>query len=316
MEANTTILNTPGQVVQHTYLVAALKLLERYGAMRRHTIGYGLFPGRPLSAARAAIERVLCNAKKQGFVREQDWMNSQRYYALSTKGARFLNTLDEDWNASSNVATLRLHNKEHREWSQLIAMASEHRGWQGISEPELKGGLYNDITNYFGHMPDALTLVKDKAKAGGLAIWHEVELSRRSTTRKETSPKMMCGVEKLAHLVQVMRDKHHLIYKKEEYMVALMLHCATDKIEREVRGVIEQSCAMNVLCKTGQGYEVGFKRPGGESLQILVNRLAATHEEGWDKMPWSWAGGSPRGVIDIFTEKRLPADAGGSSSDT
>lgn len=315
----TSFLNRAGLEVQHNYLVAFLRLLCRYQVLRMHTIAYGLFPLRTQSAALAAAQRVVSNAVKRKYVASVTWTNGRRYFALTGRGARFINELDPDFGARATISSLMSLNKEHREWGVLISMASEHRGMPGFSEALIAGQMHTDITTYFGHTPDAITLF------GDIAVWHEVETSRRSTTRRAAAPRTMSGAEKLIHLVRTLRDAHHITHAGKQYPLALIMHCATDKIEREVRNLILTAIEPHGGTAVEEGFEVGFLRTaalddvpddmpeGGElsvptdgplMLQIVIDKLPATPEEAWTGvLPWAGCPGQPRGPLDEFIRR-------------
>lgn len=316
----TSFLTRAGIEVQHNYLVAFLRLLARFEVLRMHTIAYGLFPSRTQSAALAAAQRVVSNAVKQRYVESVVWTNARRYYALTGKGARFVNELDPDFGARATGAALRLLNKEHREWGVLIAMASEHRRMPGFSESLIAGQMHTDITTYFGHTPDAVTLF------GDIAVWHEVEMSRRSTTRRRAAPRTLSGAEKLIDLVRTLRTKHHITHGGKQYPVALIMHCATDKIEREVRNLILAAIRPHGGIEREEGFEVDFDRTpaddevpddmpeggvlsepteGPAALQIVINKLPATPEEAWSGvLPWAGCPGEPHGPVDEFIQMK------------
>lgn len=300
MPPKNAILNRAGPAVQHVYLVSFLRLLCRYECMRTYTVAFAMFPTRTQSAALAAAQRVVTNANKKGYIHALNWMDGRRYYALSPKGARFLNELDPEYCARSTVSALSRQNKNHRDWSVLIAIASEHRQFSGFSESLIAGDMHNDITSYFGHIPDAVTVMPQAA------IWHEVETSRRSTTRRVESPNALCGAEKLVHLVQTLRVKHVLTHHGKTYPVMLAMHCAGDKIEREVRALIEKAISPFLWEKKDYGYDVAREGSQSRSMMIIVNSLPLTPEDGaWtDVLPWAMSPGEPKSDVDRFVQRQ------------
>lgn len=293
-----TRLSTHGYLVQHHYLVAFLHMLSRYECVKMHTVAYALFPSRTRSAAIAAAQRVVHNAARLKLIASVSWLSSERYYALTARGARYLNEVgpddDIDVNARPTIKALALQNKKHRDWGVLIAIASEQRQMVGLSESLIAGALHKDISKYIGHVPDALTFV------GSGCVWHEVETSRRSTTRRAAAPGAMSGIEKLKHLIDSLRAKHHVVYQKTEWPVTLMMHCGSAKIEREVRAVIEKA----ILGQPGEeksddGYTVNFERGG--PMHIVINRLPRTIEEAWDGvLPWADCEVEGKSEVDRF----------------
>lgn len=321
----TSFLNRTGIEVQHHYLVAFLRLLARYEALRMHTIAYALFPLRTQTAAMAAAQRVVSNAVKLKYVDWRPWKGTiryTRYYALTPKGARFVNALDPDFGARSTMPSLGLLNKEHRDYGVLIAIASEHRGMTGFSESLIAGQMHSDITKHFLHTPDALTLIN------GRAVWHEVEMSPRSTKRHRATQDTPSGKEKLAHLVQVLRDKRHITHAGKQYPIALVMHCVTDKIARAVRSVIWDAIKDGGGTKSGDVFEVDFGRyasapnelpddmpEGGEllepeltdgprKLEIIINRIPLRPEDAWSGvLPWAGCPGDLKGPLDHFMQE-------------
>lgn len=300
MPSTIAYLTKPGTEVQHYYLVTFVRMLCRHQVMRMHTIAYALFPNRTQSAAMTAAQRVVSNARKKGYITHVNWMNGRRYYALTSKGARFLNELNEEEGAHSTVPALRKQNKDHREWGTLIAIASEQRGMSGLGEAEIAGSMYADLTKYFAHIPDAVTLVN----RGNVrhALWHEVETSRRSTTRRTTTPKESCGAEKFAHLVETLRNKFYLTHAGEEWRLTLILHCGSAKIERELRGLLVGAGGT----PEGDGYTFPFSRrtPTPELLAVVINQLPGEHENAWTGvLPWRGCDLEPKSPIDRFVHR-------------
>lgn len=291
-------LTKPGTEVQHYYLVTFLRMLCRYQVMRMHTVAYALFPTRAQSAAMAAAQRVVHNAAKKNYITHVNWMNGRRYYALTSKGARFLNELTEDYGARPTATALRKQNKDHREWCTLIAIASDQRGMRGFGEAEISGGMHTDIMGYFGHIPDAITLVENGDKRA--AVWHEVETSRRSTTRRTSTPNELCGAEKFVRLVRTLQDKHHLVHEAKEWPLLLAVHCGSARIEREIRALIERVGGI----KDERGYTLPFAR-GGE-LQVIINKLTCEHEGAWaGVLPWTGCPRDPQGPVDRFVQRQV-----------
>lgn len=292
------ILTRSGPTVQHIYLVSLLRLLYRYKCMRTYTVAFAMFPTRSQSAALAATQRIVSNAHKKNYIKALTWADGRRYYALSPKGAKFLNELDPTYCASSTVSSLTKQNKNHRDWGVLIAIASEHRKLPGFSESLIAGDMHHDITTYFGHTPDAITLLNSTA------VWHEVEASRRSTTRRAESPNTLSGVEKLAHLIQTLHAKRYITHTGNTYPISLVMHCVGQKIEREVRAVIEKT----IIPLAGKTLETGYIVPCtkvNEEMHILINSLPQAPEDGtWSEtLPWRGCPGNPQSDVDIFVKR-------------
>lgn len=263
-----------------------------------YTVAYALFPNRTQSAALAAAHRVVTNAKKQRYIQPVNWVDMHTYYAMNKRGANFLNELDAELCAQSTMHALHLENKRHRHWSVLIAIASEHRGMQGFSEAQISGEMHNDITTYFGHTPDAVTI------EGGTAVWHEVETSRRSTVRRAETPGMMCGAEKLVHLVRTIREKRTLAHQGWAHPLTLVMHCAGEAIERSVRPIIEAAIAPFQGKRTEHGYTVPCDGADSDSLTIRINPLPLEPEDGaWSGvLPWANCLGEVRSECDDYVQ--------------
>lgn len=296
-------LNTSARIAQHNYLIAYLLLLCRYKCLRVYTTAYALFPLRTQSGACKAAQRVVSNAVKNGYVRSYcNTMTGRRYYALSIKGALFLNSLDADYDAQTTVPALKAENREHREWGVLIAIASEHRAMQGFSEALIAGSMHQDIVNYFGYVPDAVTLFE--TPNGRVALWHEVETSRRSTTRRATTPTVLCGIEKFAHLIKTLRDKCYLIRNDRKFTLILVVHCGTEKIEREIRALTASVIKPFSGKATDSGYVINFASSGAGEMQILINQLPAEHEKSWNGvLPWAGCVMPAVSQVDRFVQR-------------
>ena len=174
-------LNANGVNVQEHYLREALTLLMRYGTLRMHSMAFALFPNRAQSAARAATQRVMANAVATGYAVYADEAKSRyRYYALSSSGARYLrDETGEIWAEPTTHLLKKMTRAHHREWTNLCAVAATRRGLEGYAENDFWGQAFrHDVTENFGHIPDALTFYEASNRA--FVIWHEFELSRRS----------------------------------------------------------------------------------------------------------------------------------------
>jgi len=292
------LLNRAGPAVQHAYLFEFLRMLQQHECVRMFTVAFALFPNRTQTAASAAAQRVVTNAKKLRYIRSVNWMDGHRYYALTELGAAFLNELDAELCAHSTVPSLRLENKRHRHWGVLIAIASAHRGAEGFSEALISGDMHSDITQYFGHTPDAVTVTEDTC------IWHEVEASRRSTSRKSSTPDAMCGVEKLSHLVLTLREKRTLEHRGWAYPLKLAMHCVSPVIERSVRATIEAAIAPVGGIPHENGYSVPCDGADSPPLTIIINLLPQEPESGaWSGvLPWRGCEGEVTSACDQYLQ--------------
>ena len=292
------VLNRAGPAVQRAYLLSFLHLVHQHECVRMYTVAFALFPNRAQSAAQAAAQRVVTHAMKLRYVRAVNWTDEHRYYALTQRGANFLNELDAELCAQATVHALHLQQKNHRHWGVLIAIASEHRGMLGFSEALISGEMHSDITTYFGHTPDAVTIHGDKA------IWHEVETSSRSTTRRAKTPDVMCGTEKLIHLVRTIREKRALEFRAFMHPITLVMHCAGDAIERQVRTLVEAAVMPLKGKKVKDGYSVPCDGADSDNLTIIINRLPVEPENGaWcNVLPWSNCPGEVHSASDSYLQ--------------
>lgn len=303
-DKKTQVLGVSGTVAKSVYVTACLGLLGTYKCLNLHAISFGLFPGRTRTAALAAAHRVVNNAVEARYVEYVDWRAEGRYYALTKKGAQHLNSLDSEFRAGSTIAALHDANKIHRIWGALIAIAARSKGMTGFTESNLPPALFGEISNYFGKIPDAVTLTENRA------VWHEVETSRRSTTRKKSALDEASGTERLRGLVRVLREKHHIVHRDKEFVVALSLHCSNAKIERSVRRTIEQALLdrnfkHTAFKRTPQGYSVEFERGGSDLLNIIITTLPKTPEETWSNVfPFTWCKVEPQSAVEKIVGQR------------
>ena len=304
----TNFVTISGTDVQREYLIRALELLHRYKVLRAYTLSYAMFPQRAQSAALAAVQRVIANAVEQGYIDYYQEPGARRYYALTRRGAFYLRSIDAGYAARSSLAALELKNREHREWGTLIAIASEHRGMRGMSEPEIAGSLYSELVEYFSHVPDALTF------DGEVAYWHEVETSRRSTTAAGRKS----GTEKFTHLVHTLIDKRHLVRAGHECPVVLVVHTGSEKIEREIRRLIASALDSHEdveLCgETAEGFGAEVSRGAHRyDFRVIVNQLPSKPEQAWKEvLPWRGCPGQPAAELDEYLRHREPPAANGS----
>lgn len=292
-------LTKNGTEVRDFYLNEALKLVQKYGIVRAHTLAFGLFPNRTQKAATAAAQRVLANATEAGYLRAKDDAKTRRrYYALTISGARYLNEAAPEYPARATQTLLEhMSRANHRDWGILIAMASNLRAnMKGVAEDQLWSKLRNETLDYFGHVPDALTFYTN-GTGKRIAVWHEVEASRRSRTAsysekaraKSIGKTARSGMDQLRDLLKQLRSKRFVTFENQEYTVALVMHCATAKIEREIRIVIEDVFSMAGVTKGENDYSVAFNSAKFGNLVILINRLPAKVEGAWidtDGLPW------------------------------
>ena len=290
------VLTRAGPAAQRAYLLAFLRLVHQHECVRMYTVAFALFPNRTQSAALAAAQRVVTNAKQQRYIQSVNWMDSHRYYALTKRGAAFLNELDPELEAHSTMHALHLENKRHRHWGVLIAIASAQRGMEGFSEALISGEMHNDITTYFGHTPDAVTI------ANNIAVWHEVETSRRSTTRRAETQGTLCGAEKLTHLVRTIREKRVLEHRGWAYPLILVMHCAGEAIERSVRAILDAAVKTLGGEKTSTGYSVPCDGADSDPLTITINLLPLEPEDGaWcGLLPWAGCPVKPVSECDEY----------------
>lgn len=283
--------------MQHAYMLQCLRLVHEFGALRALTIAYAMFPLRTQTAASAAAKRVVSNALKLGYLVCSIQPDSRRYYALTLRGARVLNSLDDRYRVRSTASSLNFHRHEHREWCNVVALAARHRGLSSRSEAQLVGAAHSEIVRSFGHVPDAVTYYEDGECR---AAWHEIELSRRSTS----------GTKKLAHLVRTLIEKRYLTHQGQEHNVTLVMHCATAKIERENHKVIGEAlaaCGVELL-ELEEDADAAYVAQVGSGARrwwfiVYINRLPGGVEGAWDSsLPWPGAPGSVASDVDVFLQ--------------
>lgn len=294
-------ITTDGNKVREHYLIEALKIVQRYEVVRAHTLAFSLFPNRSKTAAIAAVQRVLANGTDEGFIRaEDDTKTRRRYYALTIKGARYLAAVVPEYSSRATQAVLKkMSRANHRDWAILIAMASNARmGMTGIAEDQLWSRLRRETLDYFGHVPDCMTFFTNGA-GKHIAVWHEVEASRRSRSAsvenkrraKEEGGVARSGMEHLRDLLLQLRLKRYVTFNGSEHTVVLVLHCATDKIQRELRLVIEDVYSMSGIRVEEQGYAVPFASAKFGNLFIFLNKLPASLDDVWLDTPnFPWPG--------------------------
>ena len=271
-------------------MLQCLRLVHEFGALRALTIAYAMFPDRAQKAASAAAKRVVFNVHKLKHIEGAIQSDSRRYYALTLKGARVLHSFDDTYRVRSTTSALTFHRHEHREWCNIVALSARHRGLHSVSEAQIVGAAHSEIVHSFGHVPDALTYFSDDT--GKRVAWHEVELSRRSTS----------GKKKLAHLVQTLIEKRYLTHANDEHVIDLVMHCATDKIERENRQVIRDALARwadNVEELDEDGDAVYAAQVGSGAARrwflVYIDRLPETVEGAWtSSLPWPGAPCAPQ----------------------
>jgi hypothetical protein len=333
-----------GVKAQEHYLQLGLKLLHLHGTLRVRTLAYALFPNRAEKAALAAAYRVLANAADQAFIEFADEKKSRyRYYALSRSGAAYLRATGVVPEAAPTTALLNKTGSEarsnmvkanHREWTNLLAIASKQRGHRSWSETSyIHSGFQEDVSRRIGHIPDALTLFD--GEDGAAAIWHEVELSRRSSgpprivkkkdakTGKMRTIEVESGQTKLVKLVNALRERKVLLNREgERHTATLMYHCATPLIASEVERTIIRAFENTVA--EGRRYDhldvesqksfkhlavpldIGVYNPDRalEYLNILIELLphGGDIDKVWHDCNLPWEGAGP-GIYPTFNEQ-------------
>lgn len=275
-------LTAPGHLVQKAYLTQCLRLVHEFGALRVLTIAYAMFPTRSQTAASAAAKRVVSNALKLKYLTYCIEADSRRYYALTLRGARVLHSVDDSYRVRSTTSALDFHRHEHREWCNVVALAARHRGLKSHSEAQIVGAAHREIVHSFGHVPDAVTYYTENGEH--YVAWHEIELSRRSTS----------GTKKLAHLVRTLIERRYLTHNNQEHNVSLVMHCATAKIERENHKVIAETlaaCGANVLELEDDADAAYITQVGTGAHRwwfvVYINQLPEKVEGAWSsELPW------------------------------
>jgi len=220
---------------QH-YLLEALELLMRYGTLRVQGLAFGLFPNRSQPAAVAAAQRVVANAVEHGLMaRADDPVHRFRYYALTSAGARFVREQGGVSDAQPTTHLLKkLTRAHHREWTNVCSIAALRRGLESYAETDYFGQAFrHDLTGRFGHIPDAVTF----ADLGNrpTAVWHEIELSRRSMRNLQTRPLRPdetdnSGIAKWRDLLHTLRQRCVLTHRGHDHRLMLVVHCASSTL--------------------------------------------------------------------------------------
>lgn len=287
-QRNTTrILTKGGVAVQEHYLREALAMLMRYGTLRISGLAFSLFPNRSQKAARAAAHLVASNACKLEFVDFEVEKKSQyRYYALTAKGAAYLRTLGYE-SAKPTIALLKgkLIKANHREWTNMCAIAGTRRGIEAYAENNVWDQPFSeDLINHFGHVPDALTFAPDLYNSAAV-VWHEFELSRRSSKAPNAPPKLdkdgkpkkdKSGVHQFRSLLTTLRTKRVLLNRGEPYTIKLFLHCASAYIQKEmVRHINAYTLTHGLKLSGGVNgiYSIPFDARGAGQMDIVLNVL-------------------------------------------
>lgn len=218
------------------YLLEALELLARYGTLRVHALAFGLFPSRSQPAALAAAQRVVANAVERGFIVSADDPASRfRYYALAAAGARFIR--DEggfDGTAPTTHLLKKLTRAHHREWTNICSIAAIRRGLESYAETDYHGQSFRaDLNERFGHIPDALTFADIGNRP--TAVWHEIELSRRSMRNLQLRPlkpgeQDKSGICKWRQLLHTLRQRCALTHGGVDHRLMLVVHCASSTL--------------------------------------------------------------------------------------
>lgn len=185
----------------------------------------------------------------------------------------------------------------HHDWVILIAMASNARSeMTGVVEGQLWSRLRREAFVYFGHVPDYMTFFIN-GTGRHIAVWHEVEASRRSRSvsveskrrAKKEGRVARSGMEHFQDLLQKPRLKRFVTYEDKEHTAVFVIHCATEKIERELRVVIEHTVAISGVRADEYGYVVSFTSARYGDLFIFIHRLPSSLNEVWlgtGGFPW------------------------------
>lgn len=294
---------------QEAYLSAALRALSRHGTLRAQTLGKALFSTRTDTAAHGAAKRTLAAAVKRGLVDGRRRIGSQQvFYALTKRGADYLNaTAPLPYAAVSGLSLLSgdMRKANHREWASTIATAADKReGLVSFGELEVQREPAAVSKTLLGerfqgqHLPDALTFDTDTDKA----VWHEVELSRRThwsnltqarkqaaenakVKRGETARRARSGRDQFVHLLQQLRAARFLTRAGKDFEVVLVAHCASELIRVELGrlvvaafGTPDTFSAYPAKLETheeGRHYSVNFLSNRSGSFDIWLQDLPA-----------------------------------------
>jgi hypothetical protein len=274
------------------YLLEALELLMRYGTLRVHGLAFGLFPNRSQPAALAAAQRVVANAVGRGFIVSADDRDSRfRYYALTAAGARFIRDEGGAEGAASTIHLLKkLTRAHHREWTNICSIAAIRRGLESYAETDYYGQSFRtDLLGRFEHIPDALTFGDIGNRP--TAVWHEIELSRRSMRNLATRPlkpdeRDMSGIGKWRQLLHTLRQRCVLTHNGSDHRLILVVHCAS-------------STLLSILAKHLGLYaeDHNLKRQGAIRFAESVSAATQTACSAAFSMPFESKGS---GLLEVF----------------
>lgn len=114
-----------------------LLLLNRFRVIRTIDVAVLCYPERSFKAALTAAQRAVRGMVKEQLIRRYKSDRFQTIYALTARGARWLQERGHE-NAMSSVRRVSdMTNPEHRLWLQLLVVAAEARGLQAETEQEL-----------------------------------------------------------------------------------------------------------------------------------------------------------------------------------
>lgn len=246
-------LTVSSEVAREEYTLKLLEHLAEFVLARCHGLAYALFPTRSQPAAAAAVLRVLSYAGELGLVEHRDDpATTYRYYALTRKGAAYLNDrIDRPTKAKATSSKLtNLARAAHREWTTMLTVwARLQSGLEAMNEFDLWGTVAADTRERFQAVPDGLTF--DLDPAAPVVYWHEMELSRRSQwtaletrkakdeARRAGKPFRGSGKYLFQSLIWRIHRLRYITNRGREFDIRLVLHCATGQIRRDLASFIE-----------------------------------------------------------------------------
>lgn len=259
-----------------------LKFVHEFGAMRMQTIGYAMFPKKTPSAAYAAAKLAVRNAGTKGYLVCGIRHGCARYYALTLRGARMLHSLDDNYPIRSTTSALDFRRLEHREWCNIVALSARHRGLRSYSEMQIRGTANSELIDVIKHRPDALTYYTN-IEGEACVAWHEVDLSRRSTSDKK----------RMSDLVRTLITQGFLTHENQRHDINLVMHCATAKIKRENHALIGAVLSQHADEVSSGPDAYGITLGEGEKARdftVDINLLPETIEGVWgSSLPWPGA---------------------------
>lgn len=253
----------------------SLLLANRFRVMRTLDIAAACFPERPFKAALTAAQRAVRGMVKAGLLRRYKTDRFQTVYGLTQRGVDWLG--ERGYNAASSVRRVSdMTNPEHRLWAQFLVICAWSRGLEAFTEAELMQRLAAHAMKSKTPPPPGYIkvriprhgadtskwlrpdLVAYEARGNGVA-WFEVDRSKRGASR-QADLRALIGA-----LGRKTADGRTLRF--------VVVHCKTERIERDARRVVEQLaevCNAQVLTEGRRHIRATEGEPGVYGVYTAV----------------------------------------------